>query len=754
MLTARSTLMLGLGLLLLCSCSPRPTRTLSYAELAADLTDTRRLADLSTPGAQIITSYDRKGGNDDYNQPLRTEKDGWVVLADLKGPGYVSRFWFTGAENGQHPLRFYFDGERTPGLETTVGDFCGGSDPYREPWAAYDPFCWYSLVPIPHQKRLIVMTKGGGYKPDGWPRIFYQINYNTLPDDTTVASFHRQPAAAVADALAAAREQLDRVQAPFATGDRVALFEGTLRAGQAVSGTALAGPAILRELQVRLELSALPSLVMRQQAMREIHLRIYWDDATVPSVEVPLGDFFGSIWQRRQFQSLYFGLTGETFVSRFPMPFARSARVEVVNQLGADVPLAITVAREALPAWSNTWGYFHAAWRKTTPQQVGQPHVFVNARGRGRFAGCMLATLSQDQSWWMLEGDESIRVDDETFPGWHGTGLEDYFNGGWYYGSALIRPYSGLPFKAQFRTVQYRIQHSDPVSFAKTLQARIERGPDNASRGFMESVAYYYLDTPQAADSQLGNAVFRSPPQDALAGATVMTEINEFERLGDRRGAREYIGMILEAAPTYPYADILRLRLLAYEAEEQGYPAVAERVATLAASTNALVAQQAQDLQWFHADPSHALLGAYCNTPTEVVLDGQKLGTAGDPQRFTFHRVVLQPGRHALSLRARHREYPYWVLATVKTHQGLTGTGPDWRVGYPTGLEWASAAFDDASWSLIGGAKQGKGPPEEPYVFLEPHAVPGMQSASRGIWDAQWTDKAKLAVFRKTFETN
>jgi len=109
------------------------------------------------------------------------------VLADLKGPGYVSRFWTTGETNGLHPLRFYFDGERSPRIDTSP-DACAGNGRLTPPPGGQRAFCWYSWTPIPYRKRLIVMAGDAGTQPGGPTKLFYQIAYNALP---AVESFPR-----------------------------------------------------------------------------------------------------------------------------------------------------------------------------------------------------------------------------------------------------------------------------------------------------------------------------------------------------------------------------------------------------------------------------------------------------------------------------------------------------------------------------------------------------------------------------------
>ncbi len=66
--------------------------------------------------------------------------------------------------------------------------------------------------------------------------------------------------------------------------------------------------------------------------LRRIIIRMYWDNETKPSVEVPLGDFFGNGFTYRQYTSQYLGMTGGGFICYFPMPFESNARIEITNE--------------------------------------------------------------------------------------------------------------------------------------------------------------------------------------------------------------------------------------------------------------------------------------------------------------------------------------------------------------------------------------------------------------------------------------
>lgn len=739
-----------------CSKKENAPTPINLAGLAQQICDLEHLARLDACSSYIETSFDRSGGNNDFNFVLRRESGGWAVLADLKGPGYVSRFWFTGAENGKHPLRFYFDNERTPRIETTLEDFCGGKTPFLPPLAAYEPFCWFSFVPLPYNKRLIIMTREGGYKPNGDPKLFFQVNYCNITRNTRIESFPKIISAAESNALIHARDAIKELpQSPALPPNlRETTNTLTIPPKQTVNILQLSGPAIIREFRLTPDMNAITNAIKRNEIMFNTILRMYWDRNERPSVEVPLGNFFGSFWQMRRFANAYFGASNQTFYSRFPMPFSNSARIEIMNDTDTPISFHVSCMLDPLSSWTNAWGYFHSGWTKSGPQDVGRPHRIVKTQGRGRIAGCILAVTSLDQSWWILEGDETMRIDNESFPSWHGTGLEDYFNAGWYYGNALVRPFHGLLMKAFFTTIQYRVHQTDPIAFEKAADFEFERGPDHASRGYMESVSFYYLSAPARADSDINANVPRSPPDDPFAPVSVMMVLNDFERLGDFRGAADYIDSFLVKYPDYHYGQILRLRQIGYEEKEKGFTAVRAQYEQFRASeTNEMARRMADMVLWYNSNPSNVILGVYCNMRTGIYLDGKFVGEAGSPERMQFFGLQLPAGRHALALQSVHRDYPSWVQACLRTHAGDIYTSPRWKFAYAPKGNWSTPDYNDSDWQIIGGIEESKGPPVDPYLWLEPHPFVDMQSKAKGICaTTEWKNKREKAVFRTNFE--
>ncbi|HOW97231.1 MAG TPA: DUF2961 domain-containing protein [Kiritimatiellia bacterium] len=732
-----------------------PEQVLSTAELIRRWADPLQAARLDVPDTTLLSSVDPSGKNDDYNHPLRKGPEGWVVLADLEGPGYMSRFWFTGAENGQHRIRLYFDGERKPSVDTTLDGFCGGADPWRHPLAAYENYCWFNLVPIPFRKRLVVMVQEGGFKPGGWPRLFFQINFSRLPPGMTTEEFRgTYSPEVVAEILRVRDAWVAGGLAPVPDGCEARESTLTLQPGEGADGLDVAGPAMIRQLTVTPDYGPIGDAVAREKLGRQLALQVRWNDSDAPSVETPLGDFFGQVWRRVRFPSMFFTLTNDSYVSRFPMPFEKRARVRIENQSGQPVTVSVRADVQSLPAWEAGWGYLHAHWSRTTAQDVGKPHPILLAEGAGKYVGCILAVMSEDRSWWILEGDEQMYADGAAAPKWRGTGLEDYFNGGWYYQNVIARPLHGVPFKSFFRVVQYRLHLLDATKFGKSFRMDFERGPDQASRGAMESVAWYYLAAPAAAGSALGTALGRTPPRDPLAEATVMNELLNYERFGDYRGAREYIEAFLQMHSKFPKAALLRLRELAYRERLEGFDVVRPEYERFAAEeTDPEAVEQAKLLLWFHEDPSHVLVSLSSTAPARALLDGQEAVTAGRPERAVVKGATAGPGRHALALHTLWSPYPSWLQAAVRTHEGLVVTSPDWKYKFRPAESWGATDYDDSGWPAVGGTGT-KGPPEEPFIWMEPNGFVDLQSQAVGLRanDEVWPDKRGFFVFRRVFE--
>lgn len=236
--------------------------------------------------------------------------------------------------------------------------------------------------------------------------------------------------------------------------------------------------------------------------LRNILIRIYWDGEENPSVEVPLGDFFGNAFAYRHHLPMYVGMSSGGYYCYFPMPFNKHARIEVVNQADTEV-LAFYYNLDYFkldrPFKKNT-PYFHAQWNREVKTDTPEDnYLILDAEGKGYFVGMNLHAQPYRNTLEYLEGDEMAWVDGEEYPSIYGTGAEDYFTSGWYFKNGeYSAPFHGLTSldKSNGRVVAYRHHIKDPIPFKKSLKFTIEHGSENEAIGDFASTAYWYQAEP------------------------------------------------------------------------------------------------------------------------------------------------------------------------------------------------------------------------------------------------------------------
>jgi hypothetical protein len=270
--------------------------------------------------------------------------------------------------------------------------------------------------------------------------------------------------------------------------------------------------------------------------LKKLVLRMYWDDEPTPSVEAPVGDFFGlGLGDYFLYQSIPLAVgSAKALNCFFPMPFQKRAKIVVTNEGRARVDafyfnIDCRAYRKALPADTL---YFHAQYRQAAPCQAVKGnglnlngegnYVWMEAIGRGHFVGVAMSVLENQNGWWG-EGDDMFFVDGETKPSINGTGSEDYFLGAWDFGDqAFAYGLFGAPVKGQERTGArwsvYRFHLDSPITFTKSLRATIEHGHANDRADNYYSVAYWYQTEPHAAFPPLPPIVERLPKLHPAAG--------------------------------------------------------------------------------------------------------------------------------------------------------------------------------------------------------------------------------------------
>jgi hypothetical protein len=278
--------------------------------------------------------------------------------------------------------------------------------------------------------------------------------------------------------------------------------------------------------------------------LRRILLRMYWDGEVSPSVEAPIGDFFGTGFQYKQYVTPYLGMSSGGYYSFFPMPFNRSARVEVVNQTGQEINsfyfhINYRELERPLPA---PVAYFHAQWRRDPRAGRDANYTLLEATGQGHLVGVNMSMQSYGNGMQYLEGDEMIFVDGEKEPSIHGTGTEDYFTSGWYFNRGeYAAPYHGLILKddSLSRIAAFRFHIHDAIPFDRSLRFTIEHGHGNEEVADYSSTAYWYQKEPHQTFPTMPPSGFRIPLRVAVPNGAVEVESLQVAGKGFTSGIRD-----------------------------------------------------------------------------------------------------------------------------------------------------------------------------------------------------------------------
>ncbi|MDP7398255.1 MAG: DUF2961 domain-containing protein [Lentisphaeria bacterium] len=223
---------------------------------------------------------------------------------------------------------------------------------------------------------------------------------------------------------------------------------------------------------------------------RKAILRIYFDDEPVPYVEAPAGDFFGVMHGEGYYDinSKYLSVKAwNGYNCYFPMPFARSARVELEAAPEGTVAY-LQVDWHRFPDQSMTEERrFCARWRREMPASAdGDDFLILDADGPGQLLGFVYGVrLLDDSNRWSHGGADNIYIDGAgRYPAFiRGIGGEDCFGAG--YGGNLhpvdSHLYEGMPFythddqglsRPAPRVVGYRFYDQDSIQYEESIQFR------------------------------------------------------------------------------------------------------------------------------------------------------------------------------------------------------------------------------------------------------------------------------------------
>lgn len=454
----------------------------------------------STICAQV-SSYDTTGGNDDGFSGrfsyLRKNKDGSLVIFDVRGGGVINRIW-TPTPTGD-TLDFFIDDTLKPSFSIAYPDlFSGKKYPFCAPLCGNQLGGYYCYLPLPFEKGCRIVTRGKKEQ-------FHQIQYRLYKNNASIKSFSLLPDPEV-------KEALDKISALWLKEKRSVndFYPADLSVSSKLYNLKPGIPVTIFETNrggrvCGIELAPAGAF---EGLAKNTDIRITWDNDLTPAVYCPVSDFFGYAFGSPSMHSLILGTDKDKAYCYFPMPFDKKAKIELILR-------APGINSDGLPGVrADVWytsvkrdqsseGRFYTHWERKAELESGVAHTFANIRGKGHYIGTLLQAQGLNAGMTIFfEGDDSTSIDGSIRL--HGTGSEDYFNGGWYammdrWDDKMSLPLHGsLGYSLPFcRTGGYRLYLSDKLSFSKSFWHSIEHGPvGNRVPADYTSLGLYYCDLP------------------------------------------------------------------------------------------------------------------------------------------------------------------------------------------------------------------------------------------------------------------
>lgn len=276
--------------------------------------------------------------------------------------------------------------------------------------------------------------------------------------------------------------------------------------------------------------------------VRDLVIRMTWEGASVPSVEAPLGDFFGlghALEYTLESAPIAVGGNARALNCYWPMPFHRHAKIELYNNCRRSIRLFYYHIDYELGPQPADQGLFHALFRyerdlKTQVQEgntTGKDnYVVFETEGQGQYVGCALFVDAPPGGWWG-EGDDMIFIDHSEKPAILGTGTEDYFNNAWGFHDPFCYPYYGCPLLKKRPdggtwTSVYRWHIPDPIRFNRHIRVTFEHVYSPRVANDYSSIAFWYQREPIRSRPPLPFAEANLPKLHAPAPGPVPERID------------------------------------------------------------------------------------------------------------------------------------------------------------------------------------------------------------------------------------
>ena len=459
-----------------------------------------------------LSSFDRTGGNYDISTGNKNGSGGCLasggagcVVAEDRGAGEIDSIWFTrdgGNVTALGNIRIDLDGH--PVIDTPLQSLVDGAlgAPFVWPLVAnatQSPGGVYIKVPMPYRHSMRVSVASH--------LEYYHVDYRRFSTDDGVSTF--SPADPARDVLATFRDAGAVDPKPAAPAARHDHRVSQIPANSGLQIAESTGSGSISALRLRLPPPA-------DLLLSGLRLQIEFDGRRL--VDSPLGEFFGAGLGTDNVASLMFATIPQpdgsvALMAWWPMPFARTARVILVNTTdnpvtGLDSDVVFTPDPQWAPALDGGRAGYFTARSHAGPTTIGQDWLFADEQGHGKFVGVShtirgsrIKTDFGDDAPYFLEGAERVYTDGSESPQWYGTGTEDFYEGGWYFhnGTTYSDPLTGQPDRrtatggcADYCVAVYRLMLADAIDYHSAIRFGIEHGKRNMVQPDYSSTAFLY----------------------------------------------------------------------------------------------------------------------------------------------------------------------------------------------------------------------------------------------------------------------
>ncbi len=508
---------------------------------------------------------------------------------------------------------------------------------------------------------------------------------------------------------------------------------------------------------------------------RMLILRFYWDGQEIPSIEAPIGDFFGvGHGLNRPFESFAVAVSSEGRARNcyWFMPFRKSAKITVTHEGFEEVrAFYYYIDYRRYPELPDNTLYFHAHYRQATPNpkvELGGKnpdgetnYLLMETTGAGQYVGTV-QSVQINRDGWYGEGDDMFFVDGAETPTMTGTGTEDYFNDAWGF-REFSYPYHGVTvwegFQKGDRGTAYKWHIFDPVAFTSSLKATIEHGHANDRQDDFYTVSFWYQTLPSPQPPVIPDVLDRLPDEGQLYAKRLflnkelslhlhedrykeaLTRINQF--IDENKGADEYGYWSMRKGILEKQLERLEDAENEFAAarikSQKDFPKARERDADS-------IRQVCKNEFGVLEEGRTSRIYAVGDDRYEIFIDGEPVAEGSGGDRIGIHEVELR-GRHMIAVKCENRSGRAGLALQISHPYGYITTDSTWLVSTTEQEGWQERRFDDSTW--IKAAETGFLDDDRWHTTRQPLAFIAPLVSCKVIWTPEGETSNQTVFFRK-----